>query len=238
MTHSSGTQIDEINDGIFRINTPIPDIPGGFSFNQYLVLDDEPLLFHTGQRGLFPAVRQAIAKVVDPARLRWLGFSHVEADECGALNHFLADAPHATPLCSTIAAMVSMQDLADRAPRGMNDGEELTTGKRKYRWVAAPHVPHGWENGFLFETTTRTLFCGDLFTQGGATTKPRTETDIVGPSDAFRKAMDYWSYGPNTASALHRLAAMEPTTLACMHGSAFAGDGAKALLELKASLPI
>lgn len=238
MTDSTSTKIDEIGDGIFRINTPVPEMPGGFSFNQYLVLDDEPLLFHTGLRGLFPAVSQAIAKVIDPARLRWLGFSHVEADECGALNRFLAQAPHAAPLCSLVAAAVSMNDLADRAPRAMNNGEELTTGKRRYRWIDAPHVPHGWENGFLFEVTTRTLFCGDLFTQGGAHTKAVTEGDVVGPSDAFRKAMDYWSYGPETRLALERMAALEPTTLACMHGSAFSGNGAKALNELRDSLPL
>ena len=238
MTHTTGTQINEIADKIYRIHTPVPDLPGGFSFNQYLVLDDEPLLFHTGGRQLFPAVRDAIAKAVDPAKLRWIAFSHVESDECGSLNEFLAVAPQATALCSMTAAMVSVADLADRAPRPMTDGEELSTGQRSFRWLDAPHVPHAWENGFLFETSTRTLFCGDLFTQPGAQTPALTEGDIVGTSDAFRKAMDYWAYTPATLETLERLASTEPKILACMHGSAFAGDGAKALRELGNSLGI
>jgi flavorubredoxin len=223
---ASGTRIDEVGDRIFRINTPFRDLPGGFSFNQYLVDDDEPLLFHTGPRQSFPLVLEAIAHVMPLDRLRWIGFSHVESDECGALNQLLAVAPRATPLCSTVAAMVSMNDLADRTPRPLADGEEMATGRRHFRWIDAPHVPHGWENGFLFESTTKTLFCGDLFTQPGADTPPVTTGDVLAPSEAFRQAMDYWAHAKNTTAILGKIAESRPTTLACMHGSAWQGDGA------------
>jgi flavorubredoxin len=226
------TRIDEIQEGIYRIHTPVPEVPGGFSFNQYLIDDDQPLLFHTGPRALASAVAGAIAKVVPLARLRWISFAHVEADECGGLNALLAAAPAAQPLCGRIAAMVSVADLADRPPRALGDGEALSLGRRSVTWIDAPHIPHGWENGFLHETTTRTLFCGDLFTQPGADHPPITERDILGPSESFRRAMDYYSHTTRARGPLDRLAALDATTLACMHGSAWRGDGGAILSAL------
>lgn len=230
----TGTNLAEIADGIFRINTPVPPaaMPGGFSFNQYLILDDEPLLFHTGPRRLFPQVRGAIAAVMPPERLRHVAFSHVEADECGSLNELLAMAPDARPLCGQIAAMVSIEDLADRPPAALADGEVRSLGKRRVRWLDAPHLPHGWECGYLFEETTATLFCGDLLTQPGDGAEPLTGSDILEPSEAFRKAMDYYAHSPATGQLIAKLAATRPGTLACMHGSAWTGDGAGLLAAL------
>jgi len=234
----SGTTLEEIGDGIHRISTPVsPDrIPGGFTFNQILVVDDEPLLFHTGPRRMFPLVHEAVAKVVAVDRLRWISFSHFEADECGSMNEWLAVAPNASPLCGRIAANVQMQDVADRPPRALADGETISLGKHSVKWIDAPQVPHGWDCGFLFESTTRTLLCGDLFTQGGANVPAVTETDIVGPSESFRAQMDYYSHTKNARGILARLAACEPQLLACMHGSSFRGDGAKALNALADAL--
>jgi flavorubredoxin len=237
MEHApAGTTLDEIAEDIYRISTPIQAVPGGFTFNQYLVVDDEPLLFHTGLRRLFPAVRDAIARVLPVERLRWLAFSHLEADECGALNDFLAAAPRAQAACSAIGAMTSVGDLAIRPPRPLADGERLRLGRREVKWVDAPHVPHGWDCGFLFEGTTRTLFCGDLFTQGGDRHPPLTEADILGPSEAMRRAMDYFAHAPATRGTLEKLARDEPLTLACMHGAAWRGDGAKLLRALAEAL--
>jgi flavorubredoxin len=221
----AGTNVHEIADGIYRINTPV-DIPGGpaFNFNQYLLVDDAPLLFHTGPRALFPLVREAIAAVMPIERLRYVGFSHVEADESAA--------PQAVPLCGQVAALVSVNDLADRPPRALADGETLTLGRHTVQWFDTPHVPHGWEAGLLRDTTTDTLFCGDLFTQGGAGTVALTEGDILGPSEAFRRAMDYFAHAPQTAATLARLAQTRPRTLACMHGSAWRGDGGALLRHL------
>lgn len=232
----SGTNVHEVADGIYRINTPVA-IPGSaFSFNQYLILDDEPLLFHTGLRKLFPLVREAVASIMPPERLRHVSFSHVEADECGALNEWLAAAPRSAPLCGSVAAMVSIGDLADRPPRALADGEALSLGQHTVRWHDAPHLPHAWECGFLMEERTRTLLCGDLLTQGGADNPPITEADILTPSEAFRREMDYFSHTPNTRPMLERLASTGPTTLACMHGSAWRGDGAKLLRALADSI--
>ena len=233
----SGTNISEVADGIYRINTPVA-IPGAgaFNFNQYLLVDDAPLLFHTGQRQLFPLVQEAINTVLPVERLRYVGVSHFESDECGALNSFLAVAPEAVPVCSRIAAMVAISDFADRAPRALADGEDLTLGRRVMRWFDTPHTPHSWECGLMMETTTRTFFCGDLFTQGGAGEVALTESDILGPSESFRLSMDYFAHSPHTAAILERLASERPTTLACMHGSAWRGDGARLLRELSASL--
>lgn len=229
----SGTNVYEIAAGIFRINTPVP-LAGttGFSFNQYLIVDDEPLLFHTGPRKLFPLVREAVATVLPVANLRHIGFSHVEADECGSLNEWLAVAPHATPLCGQVAAMVSIADLADREPRALADGEVLALGTHAVRWYDTPHLPHAWECGFLSEESTNTLLCGDLFTQGGTDLPALTGTDILGPSEAFRKSMDYFSHTPDARPMLERLAATAPSTLACMHGSAWQGDAAALLRAL------
>ena len=205
---------------------------GQFSFNQYLVVDDEPLLFHTGPRKLFPLVSEAIGHVMPIERLRYVGLSHVEADECGSMNQFLAVAPQAVPLCGAIAAMVSINDLADRPPRALADGETLVLGSHTMQWFDTPHMPHGWECGLMMETQTKTFFCGDLFTQPGTGEKALTEDDILGPSEAFREPMDYFSHAPDTADRLQRLAAERPTTLACMHGSAWRGDGAALLRHL------
>lgn len=232
----SGTNVHEIADGIYRINTPVALPGGGFSFNQYLIVDDEPLIFHTGPRKMFPLVHEAVASVLPPARLRHIAFSHVEADECGSLNEWLAVAPHSTPLCGTIAALVSVDDLAERPPRALADGERLSLGKHAVRWFDAPHLPHAWECGFLMDETTRTLLCGDLFTQGGADHAPLTESDILGPSEAFRHEMDYFSHSRHARPMLARLAAARPSTLACMHGSAWHGDGAALLRALADAL--
>jgi len=229
----SGTNVHEIADGIYRINTPIViEGAGGFSFNQYLIVDEEPLLFHTGLRKMFPLVREAVGAVLPVESLRYIAFSHVEADECGSLNEWLAVAPRSVPLCGTVAAMVSIGDLADRAPRALGDGELLVLGNHSVRWFDTPHLPHAWECGFLAEERTSTLLCGDLFTQGGADRPPVTESDILGPSEAFRHVMDYFSYTKNARGMLERLASTNPSTLACMHGSAWRGDGAKLLRAL------
>jgi flavorubredoxin len=232
----SGTSLDEIAQGIYRISTPVTVVPGGFTYNQFLIIDDEPLLFHTGPRRLFPLVREAIAAAMPVERLRHVSFSHYEADECGALNEFLAIAPQAAPLCGKIAAIVSIDDVADRAPRAVDDGELVSLGTHKLRWFDTPHLPHAWECGFLMEETTRTLLCGDLFTQGGAEHAPVTECDILAPSEEFRKQMDYYSHTKNGVAMMERLALVQPTTLACMHGSAWRGDGAALLRALGASL--
>ncbi|HSW27659.1 MAG TPA: MBL fold metallo-hydrolase [Burkholderiaceae bacterium] len=229
----AGTNVHEIADGIYRINTPI-HLPDGqsFSFNQYLLLDDEPLLFHTGPRQLFALVSEAIAAVMPIERLRYLGLSHFEADECGSLNQLLALAPAAVPLCGQIAAMVSIGDQADRPPRALADGEQLALGRHTVQWFDTPHVPHGWESGLLMESLTGTFFCGDLFTQPGHGEQALTEADILGPSEAFRQPMDYYAHAPHTAATLARLAQHKPRTLACMHGSAWRGDGGALLRHL------
>jgi flavorubredoxin len=234
----SGTRIDEIAEGIYRISTPVPPtaIPGGFTFNQFLVVDDEPLLFHTGLRRLFPLVREAMASVMAPDRLRWVSFSHWEPDESGALNEWLEVAPQATPAQGTIGVNVCVNDQAIRKPRALADGETLALGKKHVRWIDTPHLPHGWDCGFLFETTTRTLLAGDLFTQGGHDVAPVTDKDILEPSEAFRRKMDYYSHAKNPAALMEKLARCEPTTLACMHGSSWRGDGAALLRELAKSL--
>ena len=234
----TGTNLAEIADGIFRINTPIPPsaFPGGFSFNQYLIRDEEPLLFHTGPRALLAQVTGAIRAAMPIERLRYVSFSHVEADECGTLNQLLALAPQAQPLCGQTAAMVSIGDLADRPPVAMNDGEIRSLGRHQVRWLDAPHLPHGWECGYLFEETTATLLCGDLFTQPGPGAEPLTRGDILSSSDAFRRQMDYFAHSPHTPSLLAKLAATRPQRLACMHGSAWEGDGAALLGALGQSL--
>lgn len=227
----TGTRIDEVADGIYRISTPVPPaaMPGGFSFNQYLVVDDEPLLFHTGMKRLFPLVRQAIESVMPVSKLRWVSFGHMEADECGSLSELLAVAPEARPLCGRIQALLAIGDLTDREPHVLADGAERSLGRRRVRWIDAPHVPHAWDNGFLFEAETRTLFCGDLFTQPGHDNPPLSEGDVLGPSEAMRRGMDYYSHAPDTRAVLERLAAATPGTLACMHGSAWRGEGAALL---------
>ena len=234
---ASGTNLHEIASGLYRINTPV-DIAGGmgFNFNQYLVADDEPLLFHTGPRRLFPLVAEAIGKVVPIEQLRYVAFSHYEADECGSLNDFLAAAPDAVAVCSRVAAMVSVDDIAVRPARALANGEVLRTGRCAFKWLDAPHVPHGWDCGFMMEIETRTLLCGDLFTQGGPGAVALTEGDILGPSEDFRRAMDYYAHTPQTVATLERIALEQPRLVACMHGSAWRGDGAALLRELARSL--
>jgi flavorubredoxin len=227
----SNTRVDEVASGIYRISTPVTNIPGGFSFNQYLIVDDAPLLYHTGPRGMFALTHEAIAAVMPVARLRYVGFSHWENDESGALNEFLAIAPDAVPLCGRVNAMVN-GDAFDRAPRALGDGEDLSLGARSVRWIDGPHVPHAWECGHLFEATTRTLFCSDLFTQPGPGETALTEGDILGPSEKLRKSLDFYAHARDTRDVIERIAKEQPTTLACMHGSAWRGDGAALLRAL------
>lgn len=233
----SGTNVHEIAAGIYRINTPVA-LPGAgaFNFNQYLIADDEPLLFHTGPRRMFPLVSEAAGKVLPLDKLRYIAFSHFEADECGSLNDFLAAAPRSVPVCSRVAAMVSVNDVADRPAQPPADGEILKLGRHKVRWYDTPHTPHGWESGLMMELHTGTLLCGDLFTQGGTGETPLTEADILGPSEAFRGQMDYYAHSPDTTAILERLARERPKVLACMHGSAWQGDGAALLHGLSMSL--
>jgi flavorubredoxin len=231
----SGTRIDEIAERIYRISTPYREIPGGFSFNQFLLADDQPLLFHTGPRVIRPLVEEAISSVLDLSSLRYIGFSHFESDECGALAGLLAAAPDAAPLCGQINAMVN-GDSFDRPAHVVANDETLSLGNLRVRWFDTPHLPHAWECGYLMEETTGTLLCGDLFTQGGADTPPITTSDILEPSEAFRKQMDYYSHTKHIRSLMAPLAAAKPTTLACMHGSAWQGDGGQLLNALMESL--
>jgi flavorubredoxin len=231
----AGTRIDEIAESIYRISTsvpPNPALPGGFTFNQFLIVDEESLLFHTGMRRIFPLVREAVASVMPVDKLRWISFSHLEADESGSLVEWLAAAPGATPLCGRLGAMLSVEDAAGRVPRALADGETMALGRKRVRWFDTPHVPHGWDAGYLSETSTRTLFCGDLFTQAGAQPAPVTESDVIAPSEAMRAAMDYYSNPRAAAAQIERLAATEPTLLACMHGASYQGDGGAALRSL------
>jgi flavorubredoxin len=227
--------IDEIAPDIFRISTYVPEI--NLQFNQFVVRDDEPLLFHTGMKGMFPVVREELARIVEPARIRWIGFSHFESDECGALNEWLAVAPRAEAICSFVGAFVSVNDFAVRPARPMADGETLKTGKHSFRYLLTPHVPHCWEAGLLFEETSETLLCSDLFTHYGEV-EPLTGSDIVG---RFRKDLiagqqspfaDAYPFTADTTATLGKLAALKPQTLAVMHGSSFTGDCAGALNDL------
>jgi flavorubredoxin len=227
------TRVDEIADGIFRISTFVPEVapPAGFAFNQYLIRSEQPLLFHTGHRRLFPIVRDAVARLIDPASLRWIGFGHVEADECGAMNLWLEAAPGAEIAHGATACDVSLNDLADRPPRLLADGEVIDLGGRRVRYLDTPHTPHGWDAGLLYEETTGTLLCGDLFTQTGRT-EALTESDILGPASAAEDLFGFSSLHPEMATTIRRLAPLAPKTLALMHGPAFSGDGAAALLAL------
>lgn len=234
MSTMPAASITEVAPDTYRISIPVPPefMPGGFSFNQYLVVDDKPLLFHTGPRKLFGAVRQQIEKVMPVADLRYIAFSHVEADECGSLPEFLAAAPRARPVCSAIAALVSVNDLVDVEPMGLADGQSIELGRHRVTWQSTPHLPHGWECGYLFDETTRTLFCGDLFTQPGMGERALTSDDILEPSEAMRHAMDYYAHGRDSGALFEKLAQLGPERLACMHGSAWQGDGAVMLRAL------
>ena len=231
------TSIEKIAADTYRINTAMPDmIPGGFSFNQYLLVDEKPLLFHTGPKKLFPLILEQIETVLPATSLSYIAFSHVEADECGSLAEFLAAAPNARPVCSDIAAMVSVADMVEVEPLGMADGQSLDLGKHQLIWQSTPHLPHGWECGYLFDTTTRLLFCGDLFTQPGVGAQALTSEDILTCSEAFRAQLDYFAHGRDTQKLIHKLADLEPEFLACMHGSAWSGDGGSLLRDLGKAL--
>lgn len=232
----SGTRVDEVEDGIYRICTPLDVIPGGFTFNSYLIADDEPVLFHTGFRRLFAFTAEAVSKVMPVERLRWVGGSHFEGDEYGALNEFLAAAPGAAPFSSEIGALTSVADAAGREARGFRDGEEFSTGRRRLRWLYTPHVPHGWDCGILFEESTGTLLCGDLFTQPGSSAPAVTEQEVLTSSETMRGMLDYYAHSSGTAGMLERLAGLTPKLLACQHGSAYRGDGASLLRALAARL--
>lgn len=238
---TTGTNVTELADGLFRVSTPVPPevIPGGFTFNQFLLVDDDSLLFHTGPRRLFPYTLKAVQHILPAERLRWIAFSHFEADECGALNEWLAVAPNAEPLCSQLGALVSVSDVADRAPRGLVDGETLRLGRRTVRWMDAPHVPHAMECGYLFDETDGILLCGDLFAQPGNDVPPLTESveAIWGPSEAMRQEFPYAAVR-NGSQVVDRLAQLEPKVLACMHGSSYRGDGGTLLRRLRDALAI
>jgi flavorubredoxin len=229
--------INKIAEDTYRISIALPEMmPGGFSFNQYLVVDEMPLLFHTGPKKLFPLIRAQIETVMPLSKLRYIAFSHVEADESGGLSDFLAAAPQARPVCSEVAAMISVADMVDAQPLTMADGQTLSLGRHQLVWQSTPHLPHGWECGYFFDATTKTLFCGDLFTQPGMGERPLVSDDILGPSEAFRQQMDYYSHSRDTPRMIDKLAHLQPGVLACMHGSAWSGDGAGLLRKLGASL--
>lgn len=228
-------KITEIAPDVYRLSLYVPE--ADLQFNQFLVRDDEPLLFHTGMRGIFPQVREAVEKIINPNRLRYIGFSHFEADECGALNEWLQLAPNAEPVCSLVGAMVIVNDFAARPAKGLTDGDGFSTGKYRFRFVQTPHLPHCWEAGVLFEETNRTLFSSDLFHQNGDV-EPLTERSVI---ERARKTFTdynasplagYQPYTRQTESNLQKLIALEPATIAAMHGSTFFGDGAQALRDL------
>jgi flavorubredoxin len=226
------TEVSEIADKIYRLSTFVPQIgPTGFTFNQFLIDADEPLLFHYGQRALFPLISDAVKRVIPLDKLRWTTCSHVEADESGALNQWLAAAPNATPAHGQIGCNIWLTDMADRAPRALKNDEVLDLGAKKVRWLDTPHVPHNWDAGVIYEETTGTLFCSDLFTQMGPAT-PTTESDIVEPAIAVSDRLPYMPPTALIEPTLRRLAALKPTTIALMHGPAFKGDGAAALSAL------
>ncbi|MBU3064522.1 MBL fold metallo-hydrolase [Nocardia sp. NEAU-G5] len=226
------TKTDEIADGIYRLSTFIPDVgPTGFTFNQFFVDAAEPLLFHTGMRALFPLVSAAIARIRPVEQLRWITFGHVEADECGSMNFFLAAAPQAQVAHGELGCAVSLDDMADRLPRRLADGEMIDLGDRQIQHLDTPHAPHNWESRVLYELATGVLFCGDLMTQLGDG-PALTGADLVEPATMAEDVFHPTSLGPAVSAALRRLARLRPTTLAIMHGSSFSGDCETALNDL------
>ena len=228
------TKVAEIADGIFRFSTFVPDVgpPAGFTYNQFLLLGDEPLLFHTGLRKMFGLTRDAVGRILPPEQLRWIAYGHYEADECGALNEWLAAAPQAQAAHGAIGCLVSLNDLADRPPRQLANGEILELGRgKRVRYIDTPHTPHGWDAGLLFEESTKTLLCGDLFTQLG-NGAALTQSDIVGPAIAAEDAFQSSCLHPAMGATIRSLAELAPRTLALMHGPSFSGDGASALRAL------
>jgi flavorubredoxin len=230
--------VTEIGPDLYRLSIYVPEFD--LQFNQFLIDDDEPLLYHAGLKAMFPQLREAVAKVLDPSRLRWIGFSHFESDECGGLNEWLGIAPSAQPACSDAGAIVSVNDFSARPARGLTDGEQIVTGKYRFRVCRTPHLPHGWDAAVFFEETQKTLLCSDLFHQAG-NVEPLTTSDVVGRSvDAMRAYQggvlaDYAPYTHYTERLLKKLAALKPQRLAIMHGSSFDGDGAQALTDLAAA---
>jgi flavorubredoxin len=226
------TRVNEIADHIYRLSTFVPDVgPTGFTFNQFLIEDEQPLLFHTGMRGLFPLVSEAITRIAPLEGLRWITFGHLEADECGAMNELLAAAPQAEIAHGALGCMVSLDDLANRAPVPLDNGQVIELGQHRVRHIDTPHVPHGWEARVLFEETTSTLLCGDLFSQLGDG-PPVTSDDIVGPASQAEDAFGATCLTPDTGPTIRGLADLAPSLLAVMHGSSFAGDAAAALRAL------
>jgi flavorubredoxin len=227
------TRVSEIADGIYRLSTFVSEVapPAGFVFNQFVVLGDEPLLFHTGPRRMFPLVREAVSRLIPPDRLRWITFGHYEADECGSMNDWLAIAPRAEVAHGMTGCNVSLNDMADRPPRVLADGEVIDLGGRRIRYLDTPHVPHGWEAGLVYEETTATLLCGDLFTQVGDD-KALTDTDIVGPAIAAEDMFHASSLHPSIGATIRKLASLRPRALALMHGPSFNGDCVAALNAL------
>jgi flavorubredoxin len=226
------TSIDEIAPNVYRLSTFVPHIgPTGFTFNQFLLLDDEPLLFHTGHRSTFPSVLQAIERVMPIERLRWISFGHVESDECGALNQFLAAAPDAQAAHGDLGCRVSLNEMADRHPHPLGDGEVVELGTMSVRHIDTPHVPHAWDAGVMFEEVTGTLLAGDLFTHLG-NGPALTGSDVIGPAAQAEDLFHYTSLAPSTAPTMRLLADLAPRTLALGHGSSFAGDGGAALRGL------
>jgi flavorubredoxin len=224
------TTVAEIADGIYRVSTYTDEISGGFTFNQFLIDADEPLLFHCGLRSAFPQISEAVAGVRPLKDLRWLSFGHWEADESGAMNQWLAAAPQATVTVGTLGQMISGSDQADRPIRALADGAVLDLGGKRIRWIDTPHVPHGWDAGVIFEETTETLFCGDLLSQTGAAAAITTD-DVVAPAQAAEEMFGATALTPQTAPTIRRLAELRPATLAIMHGASFAGDCSAALLS-------
>jgi flavorubredoxin len=229
------TAIHEIAPDLFRLSVYVPEID--MQFNHFLVRDEEPLLFHAGLKGMFPALREAVAQIIDPAELRHIAWSHFESDECGALNDWLQLAPQAQPVCTLVGKLVSVDDFSIRPARGMTAQDVLSTGKYRYRFYPSPHIPHGWDAGVLFEETRKTLFCSDLFHHFG-NVEPLTKSDLIGPT---QKAMQQLQQGPlagympytgQTEGVLRSLAALKPETLAVMHGSSYMGDGERLLTDL------
>ena len=226
------TEVSEIADRIYRLSTFVNAVgPTGFTFNQFLIDADQPLLFHYGQRSLFPLISAAVKSVIPLDKLRWTTCSHVEADESGALNQWLAAAPKATPAHGQVGCNIWLRDMADREPRVLANDEVLDLGGKRVRWLDTPHVPHNWDAGVIYEETTGTLFSSDLFTQFGPAA-PTTESEIVGPAIATEKAVPYMPVTKLTEPTLRRLAGLKPTTIALMHGPSFKGDGAAALTAL------
>jgi flavorubredoxin len=230
------TKVDEIAEGIYRISTLVPEVaaPAGFTFNQFLVDAEEPLLFHTGPRAMFPLVSEAVGRVVPVERVRWITFGHLEADESGSMNEWLAAAPQAEVAHGAVGCLVSLNDLCDRPPRALADGEVIDLGGKRIRHLDTPHVPHGWDARVLFEETTGTLLCGDLFTRIGDGPALTTD-DIVEPAMEAEAMFRSTCLAPETTVVMARLADLNPRTLALMHGSSFSGDGATALHELAAA---